>query len=281
MPAFKFPLPVTSMLVTLLACSAWIQTAVAQTAATNAPLETVGRIIVLEGQGWLIHQDETRERLAVGLPVLRGDQVQTEGDSSSQIGFDDKSVVTVRPASRVGIEDFAWNPEEGTGQAVLELFMGAFRAVTGLIAERKPEAYNVKTPVALIGVRGTDFGARYCADQECSIPVDGDTLTLSEGIYIGVLDGEIVAQSPGDTRRVKAGEAIYQKNAQSNARSIQNLPGLVFTAAEIASYQSSAPPTPNLTAFIRDTAGKILRDSYGQCLRSGSYVPAHNVADCQ
>ncbi len=281
MPAFKFPLPVTTLLITLLAYSACMQTAVAQNPVRNTQLETVGRIIVLEGQGWLIHQDETRERLAVGLPVLRGDQVQTESESSSQISFDDKSVVTVRPASKIGIEDFAWNPGEGTGRAVLELFMGAFRAVTGLIAERKPETYNVKTPVALIGVRGTDFGARYCAEQECSIAVDGDTLTLSEGIYIGVLDGEIATQSPGAKRRVKAGEAIYQKDAQSSARSIQNLPGLVFTAAEIASYQSSAPPTPNLTAFIRDTAGKILRDRYGQCLRSGSYVPDHNVAECQ
>ena len=288
MPQFKFNHLFTSLLITLLTCGAVMHTALAQTTAANPNLATVGRIIVLEGQGWLIHQDETRERLAVGLPVLRGDQVQTQDGSSSQIGFNDDSVVTVRPASRLGIEDFAWNPESGTGRAVLELFTGAFRAISGLIAKRAPETYQVKTPVALIGVRGTDFGARYCADEECKIDLNGDTLTLSEGIYIGVLEGEIESQSPGDTRRVKAGEAIYQKDAQSAARSVQNLPGMVFTAAEIASYRSSSSgsgstsqPEPDFSAFITDSTGKIIRDGFGRCVRSSTYSGDHNVANCR
>jgi hypothetical protein len=50
---------------------------------------------------------------------------------------------------------------------LLDLVKGGMRAVTGAIAQRRPEAYKVRTPVATLGVRGTEYYLRIC-EQDCA-----------------------------------------------------------------------------------------------------------------
>jgi hypothetical protein len=40
---------------------------------------------------------------------------------------------------------------------VLDLLQGSVRVVTGLLAKVNPERFKVRTPTAVVGVRGTDF----------------------------------------------------------------------------------------------------------------------------
>ena len=58
---------------------------------------------------------------------------------------------------------------------------GGLRTVTGLIGKRKPNSFQVDTPIASIGIRGTDFIARICADNECSSE-EADTIDNNFGI---------------------------------------------------------------------------------------------------
>ena len=71
----------------------------------------------------------------------------------------------MRPDSTLEINRYAHTDSDNG--ALLSLVKGGLRAVTGAIAKREPESYKVKTPVATLGVRGTEYYLRIC-EQDCA-----------------------------------------------------------------------------------------------------------------
>ncbi len=240
----------------------------------------IGSVVSLQGQGWLVHSDETREKFSIGLSLKQGDSIHTAPQSTVEVKFLDGSSVTVKPSSQVNIEQYRWDEKNKKGISVFEFIKGAFRAISGLIAKDDPDNYEFKTPVATIGVRGTDFGARYCENHTCVTQMGENSLTLSQGVYIGVLDGQIVVRGKNSETLVDAGQAVFQKDADSPAQPIQNLPGLIFSAAELKTYTSEVK-VPFYAAFLLDSSGSPIKDSFGNCIRSSQYRSDHSVAECQ
>ena len=56
---------------------------------------------------------------------------------------------------------------DGDDAATLSLVSGGLRVITGAMAKTNPENYKVRTPVALMGVRGTEFAIMLCGDDIC------------------------------------------------------------------------------------------------------------------
>ena len=54
------------------------------------------------------------------------------------------------------IDRYVYDPDRGVGETVLQATKGAFRFATGRIKEMKDHKIAVSTPVADIGVRGTE-----------------------------------------------------------------------------------------------------------------------------
>ena len=256
----------------------------------KVPEKVIAKISHLKGSGWLMHSDETKDALAVGQTIKQGDSIRTDLNSQTMVEFADQASLTVKESSQVNIEEYKWDEQSRTGRSILDFLQGAFRAVSGLIGKNDPKNYAVKTPVATIGVRGTDFGARYCASGSCEIKTGENTVTLSQGLYVGVLDGQISSQSDGKETLVDAGEAIYQKDVESPVKSIKNLPGVIFSEAEIKSYDLAPvtaiePPKikkiPFYQAFWLSREGNVLKDGQGNCVRTIDYRADHNVVECQ
>jgi hypothetical protein len=57
----------------------------------------------------------------------------------------------------VVIDRYLFDPDRGVGEALLRTTQGAFRFVTGKIKQLKNKTITVSTPVAQLGVRGTEF----------------------------------------------------------------------------------------------------------------------------
>jgi hypothetical protein len=98
-------------------------------------------------------------------PVFVGETLTTGPNAYLVIAFSDGAKATIRPNSQLEIEQY--NTSETDAGALLNLVKGGLRAVTGAIAQRQPEAYRVKTPVATLGVRGTEYYLRIC-EQDCA-----------------------------------------------------------------------------------------------------------------
>lgn len=105
--------------------------------------------------------------LSQGDFVSIGEVIVTSARSFVVIQLSDGSKITVRPDSTVEISEYVYNggPEDMVNLSLVE---GGLRIVTGAIAKSNPDNYVLETPVALMGVRGTEFSILLCDERECT-----------------------------------------------------------------------------------------------------------------
>ncbi len=95
-----------------------------------------------------------RNVLAQGDTVFRDEAVQTGADSLAKIVFLDQTNLSIGPNARIALNQYVFSEERPAGKVALNLLKGTYRFVTGDLDKK---AYEIKTPVATIGVRGTVF----------------------------------------------------------------------------------------------------------------------------
>ena len=96
----------------------------------------------------------------VGQVVQQGDVVTTGADGSVGITFRDNSLVSIGPDSVLAIDRFVFDSTTHQGNFDASLKQGTLAVVSGKLAKQSPEAMTVKTPAAILGVRGTEFLVR-------------------------------------------------------------------------------------------------------------------------
>lgn len=101
-----------------------------------------------------------------GMPLEAGDTLQTSANGHVHIRFRDGAFVSVRPNSRLIIEAYQFDPQSPQKSAIkFRLEQGVMRSITGRWGEAARERFRLNTPLAAIGVRGTDFTVQASADQ--------------------------------------------------------------------------------------------------------------------
>jgi hypothetical protein len=98
--------------------------------------------------------------LRVGDPLYRKDVVETGPDGSVGITFNDDTVFSTGPNSQLALDQFQFDPGTAHGAMLAELRKGTLSVVSGEIPHASPGALKIKTPKAVLGVRGTTFAVR-------------------------------------------------------------------------------------------------------------------------
>jgi hypothetical protein len=125
----------------------------------TAHAQDVGQIKVSKG-AVSIERSGQKLSAAVGAKVQAGDVVKTGADGSVGIVFIDASLLSAGPNSVLAIDKFAFDSTTNQGAFESTLSKGTLSAVSGKIAKQSPDAMKVKTPAAVLGVRGTEFVVR-------------------------------------------------------------------------------------------------------------------------
>jgi len=128
--------------------------------------DSAGMVVASRGEVIALSNGGSRE-LKQGDFVYESDEIITSNKSFAVLQFVDGAKVTVRPDSTVIIEQYLYNGNDGDA-AELSLVSGGLRVITGAMAKTHPENYKVRTPVALMGVRGTEFSVMLCGDEICA-----------------------------------------------------------------------------------------------------------------
>lgn len=145
------------MLPVLSAQAAGPEVAGAANAVRQAP-KTVGEVSLVLGKAWLESPRAGRRVAEPGAEVLVEDKVVTGANGHVHIHFADGALVSVRPDSRLEIDRYDYDPlapEQSTVRFTLE--EGVTRSISGDAARSAKERFRLNTPIAAIGVRGTDF----------------------------------------------------------------------------------------------------------------------------
>ena len=127
---------------------------------------SAGMVVASRGEVIALSNGGSRE-LKQGEFVYVSDEIMTTNRSFVVLQFEDGAKVTVRPDSTLIIETYLYNGD-ANDEAELNLVSGGLRVITGAMAKSNPENYKVRTPVALMGVRGTEFSIMLCGDQICA-----------------------------------------------------------------------------------------------------------------
>src|SRR5438105_11769888 len=124
--------------------------------AISAAAADIGQIKISKGS-------VTVERSAQSLPGVVGmrlqasDVITTGADGSVGITMSDDSLLSAGPNSTLSLDRFAFDSTTHQGQFDASLRKGSLSVISGRIAKQSPDAMTLRTPTAILGVRGTEF----------------------------------------------------------------------------------------------------------------------------
>ncbi|MDQ2778154.1 MAG: FecR domain-containing protein [Pseudomonadota bacterium] len=142
----------------------------------------VGQVSLLIGQAQVVRADGTSEALHRGSSIRVGDRIETAGNGHVHVHFIDDAAVSVRPGSTLEVQAYRYDkarPE--LNEVRLTVDKGVSRSISGKATEFDKNRFRLNTPLAAIGVRGTDFIVQ----------------TDPEGVRATVSDGAIVVGALG------------------------------------------------------------------------------------
>ena len=137
-----------------LARDALLVVAISVAIAANAA--EIGQIKVSKGQV-SIEREGRSVPAAVGVRLQTADVVRTGADGSVGITMDDDSLLSAGPNSVLSLDRYAFDPTTRQGRFDASLNRGTLAVISGRIAKQAPDSMTVRTPTAILGVRGTEF----------------------------------------------------------------------------------------------------------------------------
>ncbi|MBV8465858.1 MAG: FecR domain-containing protein [Burkholderiales bacterium] len=175
--------------------------------AVPAYADTAGTVTQLAGVLTAHKLDGTTRILSMQSNVDSGDLLSTGANSYARLKFTDGGDMTLRPNTQMKIDDYRFNQEKPQeDNAFFRLVKGGLRAVTGLVGHRNGlQNYQLATPTATIGIRGTDWGALYC-ENDCGGYKDNAGKTPQNGLYVDVTNGKIVVTNTGGSQEFSPGQ---------------------------------------------------------------------------
>ena len=96
------------------------------------------------------------EKINKDFDVESYDTVKTKNGRTA-IQFLDETRVDVTENSKLVIDEFVYDPNTSTGSLALKASFGTVRYASGQIAKNSRQNVKIRTPTAVVGVRGTDF----------------------------------------------------------------------------------------------------------------------------
>lgn len=172
----------------------------------------VGTILFVHGEVTIISAtDETR--IAVrGEGVFEGDRIVSAAASSMQIKMVDSGYLAIRPSTEIRIDKYRFEQTEEDG-AETSLIKGGLRSITGTIGKTKKESFKLRTPVATIGIRGTDLEVYY-------VPTDRQRV-LAQGAYLRINSGKGYLQNYAGVQFVSPNQTGFVADKRSAPKLVQ------------------------------------------------------------
>ncbi len=131
--------------------------------------------------------DGVVEELRIDSSVYQQQIVSTGGASRLEITFADGTLLTLGENAEMTLDTFVYDPAGGTGTLKLGV-VGAFRFVSGQVTKLASSDVSVTTPVATVGIRGTEFWGGPIDDQALGVFLIDGAVSVSNAAGEQILD---------------------------------------------------------------------------------------------
>ena len=135
------------------------------THAKSADTKAAGTVTFTTGDTNIIRADKSVAKAAKNDAVNAGDAIETK-NGRLQLSLIDGGKVSLQPNTVYKINKYEFSgKEDGSEYAFTELLKGGMRTISGLIGHKNRDRYQLKTAVATIGIRGTEFTVNFNDNQ--------------------------------------------------------------------------------------------------------------------
>jgi len=201
----------------------------------------IGTVEEADGAVWAIRVDGTRVELNVGDPVFQGDVLESGPDGSIGVILADDTTFSMGESGQMVLDEMVYDPSTQEGSVSVSVLEGVFTFVSGQVAKTDPDAMSIDTPVATIGIRGTQVGINL--NEESGM----DVILMEEA---DGFVGEVVLQNDGGV------EILNTAFAASKIASFDAAPEAGFTMDTVSFLQSFG-------ASLRSLPGVNNANTYG------------------
>ena len=169
---------------------------------SEAATQEVGKIIAAIGTVNVVRVESGKsESLSVNSLIYLNDTIKTADDGRAKVLLSDDSILKVAPSSELQVSSMVAGTSED--KTVVNLLKGRLRSVIG--KKLGPQAsYEIRTAVAVAGVRGTDFEVMTVSGGQTAIRCfEGKVAVLNIGPGVT----EMVLLTPNTFTTINTGKA--------------------------------------------------------------------------
>lgn len=187
---------------------------------TGAQAATVFGIVELaEGEAHVIDAGGRITTPLIGDKVTEGSTLITGPDGELHIETADDGLVALRPNTRLRVDEYRANGD-GTDRQLLSLVKGTFRSISGWIGRNNPGRYEIRTPTATMGIRGTDHEPAYWP-----VAIPGEVSSDEVGTYDRVNEGRTFIRNEQGTIELGPTETGFVGKGRFKPRKLKAKPG--------------------------------------------------------
>jgi len=132
----------------------------------------------------------TTRPLSLNVSVFLNEVVSTGEAARLEVTFADDTRLTLGEKARLTLDTYVFDPAAGSGTTKFAV-IGAFRFVSGLLSKPATSSVSVTTPIATIGIRGTEFWGGPIDDQALGVFLIAGAVSVSNAA------GEQILNQPG------------------------------------------------------------------------------------
>ena len=188
--------------------------------------EAVGQVIQVRGKTFAISAKKKRRDLQPGSELYVGDRLYTGVKGFMRLSMIDEAKIDMRCNSEMLIEDYKLL--RAGNRSVIYLIKGSLRKITGTIGKMADDVYEMKTPMATVGVRGTEYALRVLQAHGC----DGSLDVNSNGLFVKVNRGAIDLKNKSGTQALNEGDAAHVTGDKNAPQAIDVKNGVFDAASE-------------------------------------------------
>lgn len=225
----------------------------------------VAEVTLMVGEARVLRANGSTEALQRGARIHVGDRVQTAANGHVHMRFIDNAAVSVRPESVLEVEAYRYDPQDPKANEVrFRVEKGTARSISGAATDVDKSRFRLNTPIAAIGVRGTDFIVRSDVDSVRATVADGVIVVGAFGpgcaaAAVGPCAGNDVRELSADMGRLMA-EVKVGDRVTRIVPAMESFSGNVNGSREFGTRQSAmAAARSSGMAAAEPTAGEMLR----------------------
>jgi FecR protein len=221
--------------------------------------QSAGTVTFKTGDVSITRADKTVKQAAKNDALNAGDTVETK-DGRLQLALIDGGKVSLQPNTIYRINKYEFSgKEDGTEYGFTELIKGGLRTISGLIGHKNRERYQLKTAVATIGIRGTEFTVNFNDNNLLMTTNHGSVDVCNTGGCLNAMTGQSIEV---------AGVGAKPKPSGKKATAAAAPPAsgkAVFAAGEnvnvaslfVATMNTGSPPSAVASSVIAANASAI------------------------